>query len=507
LKHERVVAFAARCERWSVERPALYDLSVAAFALLGAAYPLILFCGTILAIAALALVLHGLAALFFWKVVWFLAVPLFDIGRSLFRKPQTLPGRRLKPDDAPELFATLETLRHAYRTPRLDGVYLATDFQAAVAMRPRFGVFGGTEHNLILGLPALLALEMHHVKAVLAHEFGHMTQGRRSFDRFIYAVRSTIAIVLSARVPTWLHPVLRIFFSWWYPRFEVSSLVIARRVEREADRLAADTVGAKVMAEALVAFAVQDLRLARDFWPSLQREAVANKTPPTDVPERQMALLETPLPNVAPLLELALVAVPNPGDTHPVLSDRLKALGIEAVDATAFLNAGEIEVKGSAAAAMFGSSLTEVLTSIGEDWAAGAQESWSTTWGTLQSRRKALKKLEESAVEAPLGDAESRKRALLAAELYREDARLLLEAQVAEHPDDAALLLQLGRLLLTKYEDPRGIDFLERATRADPKTAAAVAQIGNAYLILRRGREETGRFLTQIANIQSAQGR
>jgi hypothetical protein len=46
--------------------------------------------------------------------------------------------------------------------------------------------------------------------------------------------------------------------------------------------------------------------------------------------------------------------MPQPGDTHPVLSDRLTALGIEADDATAFLTSGEIEAKGSAAAALLG---------------------------------------------------------------------------------------------------------------------------------------------------------
>jgi Zn-dependent protease with chaperone function len=483
-----------------VERPALYDLSVAAFGVFGAAFPLILFLVTIAAVVALAFVIHGFAALLFAKIVWLLAIPFFGVARSFFRKPAALEGHRLTRDDVPELFATLDRLRAAYRTPRLDGVLLIADYQAAVVMRPRLGIFGGTEHHLVLGLPTLCALEMRHLEAVLAHEFGHMAQKRRSFDRFIYALRSTNAVVWGARVPKWLHPILRAFFQWWYPRFEASSLVIARRVEREADRLSALTAGAKTAAEALVAFTVQNLRLERDFWPSLERRALVERAAPTDVPFQQMAVLQAPLVLARPLLEIALSATPDPGDTHPVLGERLEALGVDAAAATGFLEVGEIEQRGSAASELFGPSLSEVLQSIGQDWASGAQELWSDTWGTLHVRRKDLEKLDARAAEKPLDGAAARERALLAAEFYRADARALLEAQLALDPSDATVLLYLGKVLVAQYEDARGIDYLVRAVRADPQTARDASDAGVAYLLPRCGRTEVERFLAALTD-------
>lgn len=501
MNNERVIAFAERCERWSVSRPALYDFAVASFGLLGAAYPVILLSGTIVVIAALAVAIHGFAAAFFLKVVWILGIPLFAVVRAAFRKPEPVAGRRLVRDDAPDLFTRLDALRRTYRTPRLDGVFLVPDFRAAVMMRPRFGVFGGIEHNLILGLPALLALEMRHLEAVMAHEFGHMAQGRRSFDRFIYAIRSTVAIVFEARVPKWLHPLLEAFIAWWYPRFEISSLVVARRVEVEADGLSAATAGAKTAAEALVAFEVQDLRLSRDFWPAVERRAVSERTPPSDVMLKERALFETPLANGAPLLELALAATPAPADTHPVLGARLKALGVDAADAVGFLIAGEIEKKCSAAEELFGTSLDVLLRSLSDDWAANAAESWSTAWGTLYVQRRQLAKLDEEAADAALDESAARERALLAAQFYREDARALLEARAAAHPHDASVLLELGRLLLAKEEDVLGIELLERAARGDRATARVAVEVGANYLLPRRGRAETERFVRAIAAI------
>jgi hypothetical protein len=57
-------------------------------------------------------------------------------------------------------------------------------------------------------------------------------------------------------------------------------------------------------------------------------------------------------------------------------------------------------------------------------------------------------------------------------------------------------------VLLTQYEDPICLGYLERAIRAEPTLAPQAAEIGVAYLAPRSGRDAAVRFLTETANVR-----
>ena len=99
--------------------------------------------------------------------------------RSLFVKIPAPAGRRVRREDAPELFAMIDEVIAASRAPRPHNVLLNWDFKCRVQQRPRFGWPGWTRDFLVLGVPLMAALTPEQFKAVLAHEFGHLRGGPR----------------------------------------------------------------------------------------------------------------------------------------------------------------------------------------------------------------------------------------------------------------------------------------------------------------------------------------
>ena len=73
--------------------------------------------------------------------------------------------------------------------PKVHEVLLTHDFNAAIAQVPRLGLFGFHKNYLILGLPLMMALSLDQFRAVLAHEFGHLSGAHGRFGSWIYRIR------------------------------------------------------------------------------------------------------------------------------------------------------------------------------------------------------------------------------------------------------------------------------------------------------------------------------
>ncbi|HSO07159.1 MAG TPA: M48 family metallopeptidase, partial [Pelomicrobium sp.] len=190
LRFERLVEDA---EAMVSANLASYKLRVALFALLGYA---ILF-----GIAAgIALLIGGaawgavastafLVLLLKKKLIIPLLVMLWVLVRSLWVKIEAPDGYRLTPKDHPELFAEIENLRRRLGVPRIHRVVLTEEFNAAMSQTPRLGVLGWQRNTLVLGLQLLMSLSPEQARAVVAHEFGHLSGNHSRFNGWIYRLR------------------------------------------------------------------------------------------------------------------------------------------------------------------------------------------------------------------------------------------------------------------------------------------------------------------------------
>src|ERR1043166_9709674 len=146
--------------------PSTSSRRVILFALLGYGF----LCAVILALAA-ALVALIFAPRQFREAAWRLGVPLVAgllllvIGALRIR---LVPGegRRVTPEEAPELFRVLERIQATTGAPRIDVVSVDFALNASVTELPRFGLVGPARRYLMLGLPLLYGLGPAEVEAV-----------------------------------------------------------------------------------------------------------------------------------------------------------------------------------------------------------------------------------------------------------------------------------------------------------------------------------------------------
>jgi Zn-dependent protease with chaperone function len=136
-------------------------------------------------------------------------------------------------------------------------------------------MFGFPRNYLCIGMPLLVALPHSHVRAVLAHEFAHLSHAHGKFGAWCYRIRMTWSQLLHALEAErhWTARLFRWFFHWYVPLFAAYTFVLMRRHELEADDLAAEIVGRAAMAQTLVDLEVRGALLSNQFWSPLWDEA------------------------------------------------------------------------------------------------------------------------------------------------------------------------------------------------------------------------------------------
>ncbi|MCK6501380.1 MAG: M48 family metalloprotease, partial [Nitrospira sp.] len=104
-------------------------------------------------------------------MVFFLLKPL------LARRPKRPQPLALHPGAEPRLYAFIEAVCRAVGAPRPRRIDLDAQLNASASFRRGFLSFVGGDLVLTLGLPLVANLSVAELAGVVAHEFGHFTQG------------------------------------------------------------------------------------------------------------------------------------------------------------------------------------------------------------------------------------------------------------------------------------------------------------------------------------------
>ena len=177
------------------ENPQAYKSRVLFLALMGYAY---LFMIVLFSIGGLGLFAYGLtfgsaATILLIKTKLFipLALLVFFILRSLWVRVQAPHGFELTPENCPQIFALINEFRSKINGPPIHKVLLVNEFNAGISQVPRLGLFGWHKNYLILGFPLLLSITENEFKAILGHEYGHLSGNHGKFSSWIYRARRT----------------------------------------------------------------------------------------------------------------------------------------------------------------------------------------------------------------------------------------------------------------------------------------------------------------------------
>lgn len=481
----RFAAFVRRAERQAKERPKAYRRAVLLFVLLGYSVLYSVALG-VLAIAGL-LIWHassGPWALWTWEALRVGGPGLFLVVFVVLwlRVPLDRPaGWPLAREQAPRLFAIVDGMARALGVPPPDQILLTLEMNAALAQTPRHGLLG--EHtDLVLGVPLLLLLSPDEVRAVIGHELGHRRGHDSRFSGLVYGLELAWARLAFAQQITrsaLLAPLVA-FARWYAPRLAAQSFAMRREQELAADRASAEVAGAKIATSALVAVSARAEWFAKHFMRSLIRSAARDPTPPPDLLARLCRARAEPVPE--PYLASVLARPTDPLDSHPSLSDRLRALGA----APEALSRAPLPPPAvSAAEQWLADSLPIVIEKLNRAWALELEPAWQARQLDLAERRRALSAL-------PAEKASSREALWARAKLCRDmgddrQAVLVLREMLVAGHRDAEVLFLLG-LVLADHGDDRCVELLEEAAKKQVHYAAPALSRALTYA-LSRGHE------------------
>lgn len=410
---------------------------------------------------------------------------LLSLLRAVWMRQRPPHGLVITPKDAPRLFDLLRKLAKRTGAPRPDRVLLDGELNAAVVQQPRLGLLGWHRNDLILGLPLMMTLSTRQFAAVLAHEFGHLQGAHGKLGAWIYRTRRSWVMLAQARQSArWggnlADAALAFFFRHFFPRFNARAFVLSRQQEIEADKVAHALVGAEPAAQGLLAIELQARWLAEVFWPQVYRRAVSTSSPRRARPYREMRQL---LPQglrharASAWLAEALKRLPDAGDTHPSLRDRIELAGVKpalpAVPAA------------TAADTLLLDSVDQWLKRLDERWRVEIAPAWSERHRHAQAQRHLVAELAQERREKKL-DPDDHMLWARAARLLEGEAaeRAVLRQVIQDHPDHLGARHELGMLL---------IEDLDEATSAEgAELLRGVAEAGsNPWALSAAQRRET----------------
>ncbi|MEN9353871.1 MAG: hypothetical protein RL318_1196 [Fibrobacterota bacterium] len=378
-----------------------------------------------------------------------------------FTPPEGIP---LLPENEPRLWSMVEELAALLDAPAPQAILLDGSFNASAVQKPGLGA--GPGHNtLVLGLPLMEALDEQELRAVIAHELGHFAgQDGRRWARIHRQGRAWSQLdekLSRGEIKSILLNALVSRFSPWHA---CHAFVLARLMERKADRHAATASSPALMGTTLGKIAWQGMRLDQEFWPGLDRRALRREPRPDNLQEEIRSFLHKPstMGRHRELVATLLEAETAPGDTHPCTRDRLEQLGC--VPEATFERPPLLDSPSAA------STLLEDREAMGKrlsrEWHDASGTAWEERTKDGDAMRERLKELPDSPKDdTPVLELVER---IGIIEALHGTAEALAAVEAWPEPlEKPGLLLLRGRLRI-ELERTGGREDIEAAQRLDP---------------------------------------
>jgi len=467
----------SRLEKTAQDNPQSYLFSVLGVALLGFMILglviglSLLSVGLIIGLVALVVFSGGKALIFIaklGKLIILLAIPAWTMAKAsftlLFSRFPRPTGRELRPDEAPELFTRLEDMRERMKGPRVHKVLLTDELNASIVQHPRFGLLGWEESYLILGFPLLQTLSEDETFAVVAHEYGHLSGHHSRMGGFIYRFRLAWGRLqeMSEQWNDWGSKLIARLFKWYAPYFNAYTFVLARQNEYMADQSSVELAGQQNAANALMRINIASRFEDEAFWPAINRRVTNEQEPCANRSALWAESLNTKLDAGmrSRFLEAASQRKTDHFDTHPALTDRLAAMGVDIGNAASDLGLPYT----SAASVWLGANLQRVEQEFDQKWQEQVADNWRSRHNYQRERMQRLAVLQ---AQASLNQEEQWEQIAIIDELIPEtDLLPLLNVLLQQIPEHASALFRRGSLLLERG-DEAGVADIEKVMQAD----------------------------------------
>ena len=502
MKQTEFEALVARLEERARSDPKGYRVRVFLLAMLGYGYIglVVLLVLGLLAALAWAIVNIRSGALLMVKVAIPLASLIYIAARAMWVRLDPPTGRPLTRAEAPLLFEEAERIARALKAPVPDVVLVTSELNASVSQVPRLGIFGWRRNYLVIGLQLMSALHPDYFRAVLAHEFAHLSRAHGHFSGWIYRLRMTWIQLLRMleRDDHVGRVIFSPFFGWYAPYFAAYSFVLARAYEYEADQLAASISGHRDMAGALLVLAIKHREIDEEYWRKVWSAAeTVPQPPPAAISDSLACAAGRPdAERVGYWAYAALQERTDTSDTHPSLNERVTALlASEPVlpDEAPWVRMLRIafdrptppeDPPVRAAPLYLGPHIETLATGMDVEWRHAAAESWRERHAYCQRAKAQLAELDQRAAVGSLSPDDSWQRAELTTEFCGTAVSEPLYRELLERvPDHAGARFASGNIMLHRG-DAAGISEVERAMDLNPEFVLPGTHVVTNYLAL-----------------------
>jgi Zn-dependent protease with chaperone function len=499
MTQEHFEALVGRLEDEAEISPRLYKFRLLAFAALGYAYVIGILALLGAAVAAIAYVVltqqagEGLLIKLGVPIVVLIGIVI----KALWIRLDPPTGLWLTRKKHPELFAAIDEIRKAAAAPRAHVVLMTDELNAAIVQTPRLGLFGWQKNHLLIGLPLMQLLSPDEFRAVVAHEFGHLSAAHGRFSAWIYRIRAGW-LRLHRRLQDddhWGRFLFLPFFSWFVPKFSAYSFVQARQHEYEADQVAAEVIGAAPLTNALLRIQLKAQELERQYWPHVYASA-AEESAPSVSPYMQLGNREHRewQPDAVPRMKEALMMRSEAADTHPSLNERIIALR----ETARLPNPPDP----TAAQYLLGASLESLAEYFDSKWRRNIAGWWGEKHEQLKSRRQQLAAMRGKPIDS-MSDDELAALARATEEIEGPKQAYPLYLTLAKRPSNRlGARHAVGRLLLRSGNE-KGRLILDQIMKEDPNAILPASEIIIPYLLARGRRDEAASYIARYQKLRS----
>jgi Zn-dependent protease with chaperone function len=452
VSQEPLDELVKQLEHYACKYPQGYRLRVIGLALVGYAYIGSIFGGLVLLLFKFQAFQYGLLIL----------VGLISLFWIRMPPPK---GVRVDRNHCPQLFAELDRLSAALKTPKIHQVIITAEVNAAVLQAPKLGIFGWYTNYLLLGLPLMRSVTPEQFRATLAHELGHLSGNHSRFSGWVYRIRYAWSKLSQQgdRPSLLMYP----FFKWYEPFFRAYTFVLSRSNEYVADRCSAEYAGSQNAAEDLIQIYLKGTHAAR-IWRDFYQQKSQQAKVPANAISHLIGQLDQGMSSESAQtwLEMELARQTDYEDTHPCLSERLSAYGY-CYYAEQPLSL-PFPVTQTAAESLLASEVRSITALLDAQWKAEHVKFWQALHARRQERAVFYQDLLEREQAQGLTVEQSLKLALLTAEFVGSDtaiARLITSTQ--QFPHHIQSQYELGRLRLLQKQSA-GLADLTRAIQHAP---------------------------------------
>lgn len=459
--------------------------------------------------------LGGLVTLFVMAMVWavnanrtfttikiglfgLVLLPLiFVVLRVMLMRLERPTGRALARAEAPKLYEIIDKLHNKLKGPPIHHVLVTDDYNAAICQHARFGIFGGNQNYLMVGLPYLLGATPKEMLATLAHEYGHLCGNHGKAAAWVYRQRQLFVRlyeqVEDSSDDNLVSAVLAGALDKFFPYYSAYTFVLSRQDEYEADRTASEMAGNSSNAQGLVRAHLLGPWVGHAFWPQLYANADRAERPPF-MPFSTMRMAfkanYSDWANQA-ALDKAWARRSDVDDTHPCLRERMEAIGAQP--------ALPLPVDVSAADVLLASGTgKQLVAEFDEQWWKDNARGWGDRFRHVARSQVRIGELSGRQL-SELSLMELQELALLKVEFDSlAAARPVLEHQLKRPggPYPKAALL-FGRVLLQE-DNMRGMDYLREAALNDPNLVREAAERGYHYMMEKQGEYAANQWWSSV---------